>query len=245
MMGGRPRGGRIWRLTVGEKSLGWTRVGVALLCFGLTTCGGGGDSGASGGSPTSPTGSTGSTGAAPGSGPTCSSISVLGNAMGSITATIPGPFNGGVTTGGSNYVVAPAIPSLGLPAMDSFTSGAVCGDGSQIIISTRAGINDPATGIFTVGRTGTKQIGHVNGVPTSDPQTRQPLPDSIMLLLMANGVSAGGWQTNINGGSGSITLNSVSRSGASGSFSVTMIPIGPPASGNRQVSGTFNVTFQP
>jgi hypothetical protein len=215
-----------------------TRAVVALLCFGLATCGGGDDSDDSGGSgnPTGP---------APGSGPTCSSISVLGNAMGNINATIPGPFNGGVTTGGSNYVVAPAIPSLGLPAQDSFTSGAVCGDGSQIIITTRAGTNDPSTGIFTVGRTGTKQIGHINGVPASDPQTKQPLPDSIMLLLVANGVSAGGWQTNINGGSGSITLNSVSRSGAAGSFSVTMIPIGPPASGNRQVSGTFNVTFQP
>jgi hypothetical protein len=166
--------------------------------------------------------------------------------MGSINATIPGPFNGGVATGGSTYVVAPAIPSLGLPAQDSFTSGAACGDGSQIIISTRAGTNDPATGIFTVGRTGAKQIGHVNGAPAADPQTKQPLPDSITLLLAVNGVGAGGWNTGINGGSGSITLTSVSRSRATGSFSVTMIPIaGSPASGNRQVSGTFNVTFQP
>jgi hypothetical protein len=212
------------------------RVGVAIVCFGLAACGGGDDSDDSGGL----------TGPAPGSGPTCSSISVLGNAMGTINATIPGPFNGGVATGGSNYVVAPAIPSLGLPAMDSFTSGGVCGDGTQIIISTRAGTNDPATGIFTVGRLGTKQIGHINGAPAADPQTKQPLPDSITLSLVANGVAAGTWMTNINGGSGTITLNSVSRSGASGSFSVTMIPgPGSGASGNRQVSGTFNVTFQP
>jgi hypothetical protein len=55
---------------------------------------------------------------------------------------------------------------------------------------------------------------------------------------------AAAWACNISGGSGTITVTSVSQSAATGSFACTMVPVaGSPATGNRQVSGTFDVTF--
>jgi hypothetical protein len=50
--------------------------------------------------------------------------------------------------------------------------------------------------------------------------------------------------TNAAGGTGTITVNSVSTTAATGSFTLTMVATpNTPAIGTRQVSGTFNVTF--
>jgi hypothetical protein len=116
--------------------------------------------------------------------------------------------------------------------MDSFTAGAACGDGKQIIITARAIL-------------GTTNIGvDANGNPLRDPVTQQPWNHTVQYITVANGAASGLWLTNLNGGSGSITLNSVSPTAAVGSFSVSMVPSpGSGATGTRTVSGQFNVTF--
>ena len=201
-------------------------VVVLLVCAAAIACGGGGDDDDDdGGNPFGPGGSgTGS----------CSSFGPLGGARGSITANISGfgAFNGGISPGNSVYTPIAAIPSLGLPAQDTISINGVCGDLKQVLIVARA-----ITGTINIGV-------DANGNFQRDPQTQQPWVHSVMLSTVANGVASGLWVTNLTGGSGTITLNSVSPSSVSGSFSVTMIPSpGSGATGNRTMSGSFNATF--
>jgi hypothetical protein len=189
------------------------------------SCGGGdGDDGSSG-NPAGPGGS---------SGATCTSVGPLGSARGTLTANISGfgTFNGGVSTGNSFYVSAPPVPSLGIPAQDSFSIVGVCGDGSQIAFTARALI-------------GTIEIGvDANGNPRKDPAINQPWLHIIQFIQVVNGAAAGGWFVSVAGGNGTVTVNSVSTAGASGSFSVTMVANpATPAAGTRTLNGQFNVTF--
>jgi hypothetical protein len=118
----------------------------------------------------------------------------------------------------------------------------VCGDGSQINMTIRAGswIN----GVFVLGAPGTTQIGvDADGSPRRDPQNNQPLGHMVTYGLARNGVGAGTWVTGIIGGSGTFTFNNVSRTAASGSFSLTMVASAGGATGTKQMVGIFNVTF--
>jgi hypothetical protein len=167
---------------------------------------------------------------------TCNSPGVLGSARGTLTANISGFgfFNGGVSPGNSAYLPIPPVPSLGIPAQDTFVIVGVCGDGSQISFTARA-----LTGTILIGR-------DANGNPRLD--TSLPIPQPwvhiIQFVQVVNGAAAGGWFVSVAGGSGSVTVNSVSTSGASGSFTVTMVPNpATPAVGNKTVTGQFNVTF--
>jgi hypothetical protein len=192
---------------------------VALLVASVAGCG---SSGAT--TPSSNTSGSGSSSGTGGSSGACSSPGPLGSAKGTITATIDGSqFRGGVPTGESVYTAIPAV--LNVPAQDFFVISATCDALTSIQISARA----------TVGTTSI-------GQGTTDPQTHQPLVHTVILQLRQNGVAAGTWSANFNGGSGTITVDSVSRSAASGSFNVTLTPQSG-ASGNRAVSGTFSTTF--
>jgi hypothetical protein len=93
--------------------------------------------------------------------------------------------------------------------------------------------------------TGTIEFGvDANGNPRRDPQTQQPWVHILQFIQAVNGAGADGWFTSIGGGSGSITINSVSPSAASGSFSLTMVPNpATPAVGNKTLTAQFNVTF--
>jgi hypothetical protein len=187
-------------------------------------------------SPTGPSAGTASGGTTGGSGSNSASCTVagpLGSVKGVINATINGtPFFGGVPTGQSIYTPIAAQPALGLPAQDFFVIGGTCGDLTSLVITARA-------------TTGTTSFGvDANGSPLRDPQSQQPLIHSAILQLRANGVAAGTWNTSLLGGSGTITLAAIAPSGASGSFSLTMVPQPTTgASGNRTVTGQFNVTF--
>jgi hypothetical protein len=220
---------------MGQLARRWTSVLLSTLL--VAGCGGSGS-----GNPNSPSPNSGGN---PGgnTGQTCSSVGPLGAAKGTVTATVNGTaFNGGVSTGNSIYTPVPPQAFLPTPH-DIITIVAVCGDGSQISIAARAGswIN----GQFVLGAAGTTQIGvGANGNAFTDPQTQQPLNHIVQYIQVVNSVAAGGWFVSLAGGSGSITLNSVSPQAASGSFALTMIPTpGTGATGTRTVIGTFNVTF--
>jgi hypothetical protein len=214
------------------------RLSVPLSILVIAACGGGGNQ------PTSPSSNSGGN-----SGSTCSNVGPLGSAKGTLVATINGtPFNGGVSTGNSVYTPIPPQQFLPTPH-DFITIAAVCGDGSQISLGMRAGsfITPPGGGTpqFVLGAAGTTQIGvNASGVPFSDPQTQQPLNHIVQYVQAVNGAAAGGWFVRLAGGSGSITLNSVSTQAVSGSFTVTMVSTPNTGStGTRTVNGTFNVTF--
>ena len=158
---------------------------------------------------------------------------MLGSAKGTITATINGAtFNGGVPTGQAIYTPVAGVPSLGVPAQDFFTITGICGDNTSILILARATVGTTAIGV------------DASGNPLRNPQTQQPLVHTATLQLRQNGVAAGTWNVSLLGGTGTMTIASVSTTAASGSFSLTMVPqAGTPASGNRAVVGQFSVTF--
>ena len=176
------------------------------------------------------------TGPSPGSSTTdCTKVSVLGSGKGKVDATVGGaPFNGGVFGTNAKYTEVPAVPSLGIPSQDFFVIVGVCGDGSELTIAAPA-------------KTGVQQIGiGSNGQPISDPVTKQPLPYLVRFQYVRNGAATDAYFTNLVGGTGSITVSSVSKSGASGSFLVNMAKqdaSGGAGIGSLAASGTFNVTF--
>jgi len=200
---------------------------AVLIGCGMSACSSSSDSSGNPGGPSS-------------GGTTCSSVSVLGSARGSINATISGAtFNGGIPNG--NAVYTPIPPTLGLAAQDFFVISGVCGDNSQMVLTVRAGSFQ--NGVFVLGAPGTTQFGvDASGNPLRDPQTQQPLTHSATYTLVQNAAAAGAWVTSLVGGSGSITLTTVSTRAASGSFALTMVPSGG-ATGNKTVTGTFNATF--
>jgi hypothetical protein len=209
-------------------------LSVVLSTLMAANCGGGGSSNPNTPSPNNSGGNTGQT---------CSTPSVLGSARGTVTATVNGtPFNGGVSPGNSIYTPIPPQAFLPTPH-DIVTFAGVCGDGSQIIVLARAG--SWVNGQFVLGAAGTTQIGvDANGTAFSDPQTQQPLNHIVQYIQVVNNAAAGGWFVSLAGGIGSITFNNVSPQAASGSFTLTMTPTpGTGATGTRQVTGTFNVTF--
>jgi len=196
---------------------------VLLLGLGIAACGGGSsnsnNSGGGSGGPTAPSG---------GSGSTCSSIGVLGNAAGTISATIDGAvFNGGVPAPYAVYTPIPAVPSLGIPDQDFVSMQGLCGDNTSLLILAKA-------------RVGTTTFG-LNAI---DPETKNVHVNSVQLQYRTASGAGGAWVTSLIGGTGTITFTSVSRTSAAGSFSFTMVPVaGTTASGNKQVTGTFNVRF--
>jgi hypothetical protein len=181
----------------------------------------------------------------PSGGNSCNNVSVLGSARGRITATIDGAnFDGGVPAGASIYTPITPFPGLGIPALDFINIGGTCGDNTSLHILALAGSFD-ATGAFVLGRPGTTAFG-LGAAYTQPPSLAgQPLPNlSILTSRPPSGV-ASLWNTStFLGGSGSITFTQVSSASAAGSFTMTMAPqAGTGATGNKQVNGTFSVTF--
>jgi hypothetical protein len=137
------------------------------------------------------------------------------------------PFNGGVTNGGAVYT--PIAPVLNLPAQDFFVFVAIASNNSQLSVTARAKVGQAALGANVI-----------------DPETHNVSVNSASLAVpAASGTGTGaGWLTSVAGGTGTITVNTVSKTSASGSFSFTMVPTpNTSATGNRQMAGTFNVTF--
>ncbi len=109
----------------------------------------------------------------------------------------------------------------------------------------------PTTSTFAVSysngvlaMTGTDATGWTFGmaIPTSG-------PGSVPLSTGANAIltspSSQSWSaTHLDGGSGTITVTSLTSNSATGTFSFVLVPIAGGATGNRTVAqGTFNVTF--
>jgi hypothetical protein len=56
--------------------------------------------------------------------------------------------------------------------------------------------------------------------------------------------SGGGWSATLAQGSGSVTINSISATGASGTFAFSMTPANAGSAGTKNITnGVFNVTF--
>ncbi len=205
------------------------RGGLAVtLAVTLMACGGDGPTAPSSGGSGSSGGGSGGSGGSAGS---CSvPVGVLGCPKGLIRATLDGqPFNGGVTNGGALYTPVAAVPSLGIPAQDFFVFVAIASNNSQLLVTARA-----KTGVAALGAN------------VIDPETRNVSVNTATLVQPASGGAAVGaaWITSVAGGTGTITVDSVSTTGASGSFVFTMVPgAGTPATGTRLMTGTFSVTF--
>lgn len=202
------------------------RIALAPLTLSLclASCGGG--------SPSSPSASSGSSGSGGSSGSTATcggaTVGPLGCAKGLMTGTIAGAaFTGGVPTGASTYTPVAAQPALGRPALDFIVIQGTSADLTSLTLTARAKL-----GIQSLGAGAT------------DSDTRQPTLNNAALATRANGTATGQWNTNILGGAGTITLTAVSTAGATGSYSLTMLPqAGSGATGNRVVEGSFTVTF--
>ncbi len=147
-----------------------------------------------------------------------SCFAIVGN-HGTITATISGlPNFSGRIPNGNNVRTATAIPSgaiFNIQAQD-------LSDGTSVLI----------TGPMKVGTT-VMQIG-----------TGDETAISVLVQTRSCAAATGTWAANLAQGGASVTLTSASTSGASGSFLATVVPVaGSGAVGNKNVSGTFNVTF--
>jgi hypothetical protein len=84
----------------------------------------------------------------------------------------------------------------------------------------------PAVGTYTVSAaTGATVAGSLDQTSNSDPKLLQ-------------------WNANFTFGSGTITLSTLTATGASGTFSFTLVHISTPSTGTRVITnGVFNVTF--
>jgi hypothetical protein len=155
-------------------------------------------------------------------------VGVLGCPKGLIRATVDGQsVNCGVANGGALYTPVAAIPSLNLAAQDFINIVGIASTNAQISLVTRAKVRSSAVGQNVL-----------------DPDLNNVSVNSIMYIVPAGAAVASGWACNVSGGSGTITVTAVSPSAASGSFSCTMTPVAnTPSTGNRQVSGTIEVTF--
>jgi len=195
---------------------------VLLFGLGTSVCGGSNSSNNAAGNAGGPAGPSG------GSGATCSSFSVLGAAAGTISARIDGAvFNGGVPAAYATYTAVAAVPTLGIPAQDFVSIQGLCGDNTSLLLLAKARVGSTSFGLNTI-----------------DPETRNLHVNTATLQYRTATGAGGAWLTSLLGGTGTITFTSVSRAGAAGSFSLTMVPqAGTSASGNKQVTGDFNVTF--
>lgn len=63
--------------------------------------------------------------------------------------------------------------------------------------------------------------------------------------VVVSGGTAQSWAAGTSGGSGTLPINSINSTGASGTFAFTMVPVpGTGASGTKSVTnGNFSVTF--
>jgi hypothetical protein len=200
----------------------WRSLVALALAAVVTACGGDSVTNPSGGG-------SGSGGSGNGSGGNCTvPVGVLGCPKGLVRGTLDNqPFNGGVANGGAIYTPIAANPSLNLPAQDFFVIVAIASNNSQLSITARAKVGQAALGANVI-----------------DPETRNVSPNAGGLAFPATSGTGAGWLTSVAGGTGTITVNTVSRTGASGSFSFTMVPTpNTPATGTRQMTGTFDVTF--
>lgn len=142
-------------------------------------------------------------------------FAVVGN-KGSVTASITGlsAYTGIVGTGASFYAAA-------APPFFSFSATSVQ-DGTGVEVVAQALV-------------GTNPIGPANLNTPSQVNT-------ITVITRSCTAGTGTWVANIAFGSGTIMVTSVSPSAASGSFSATLLP-GLGSSGNKTITGQFNVTF--
>lgn len=111
------------------------------------------------------------------------------------------------------------------------------------IEATRTGYNGFTFGV--VGEDGGVQIALT--VDTSDPANQPPATIDLTTGSTGAEISEGGnfWYAVGSGGSGTLTLNSLDASGASGTFSFVAGPVAnsAPASTRSITNGSFNLTF--
>jgi hypothetical protein len=147
-------------------------------------------------------------------------FAVVGN-KGTMTASITGliPFTGIVPTGGSTYV--PGVGgAFGGPRFGFGAISVQDGTGVDILAEAALGIQPVGPDTLNTPSTGNR----------------------IAVTTRSCEAGTGTWIADIAFGSGTITVTSVSPTGASGSFSATLLP-GLTSSGQKTISGQFNVMF--
>ena len=144
----------------------------------------------------------------------------------------------------------PAAPTNGSPAASPGPSGASSltfkVDGSNAAASSvTAGF---ANGILSIGGTDSSRSTTLSFALTptaagTGTYTLGALSAANAQVLIGN--PAAGWQAAVGIGSGSITVNSLTPTGASGTFSFTLVAVpGSGAAGTKTITeGAFNVTF--
>jgi hypothetical protein len=149
---------------------------------------------------------------------------------------------------GSDYSSSPAAPT------NQNTGGGGGGGGGSTAAFTAVIDGQawaPTTSTFAVSyangvlaMTGTDATGWTFAVaiPTSG-------PGSVPLSTGANAIltspSSQSWSaTHLDGGTGTITVTSLTSNSATGTFSFVLVPVGGGATGNKTIAqGTFSVTF--
>jgi len=149
--------------------------------------------------------------------------------------------NGGCGGGGGFTLTCPQVVGTGTRAQGTLT-GTINGapwtaDCIAILVTSPTiisiGGSDLATGTTyqTLGFAGDKVVGT---------QTIGPLSGLNATLIQGSS----GWSASLAQGSGSLVLTSVTNNSATGTFSFSMPPVaGSPATGTKNVSGSFNLTF--
>ncbi|NOT43158.1 MAG: hypothetical protein HOP14_00975 [Acidobacteria bacterium] len=92
------------------------------------------------------------------------------------------------------------------------------------------GVNSVAFGFGALAAVGTTSVSATS-------------PTNANLVVLSG--TTGSWAASTSGGSGSLTISTINATGATGTFSFTLVPVpGTGATGNKSVTnGSFSVTF--
>ncbi len=156
-----------------------------------------------------------------------------------------------VACGGSNPASPSAVPSAGASGGGVGTPvtgrGTITAQIDGVAFSGVATVATNQSGIFAAAASNgvgaiTFGFGAVAAVGTTPVNATSPTNAN---LVVASGTSAQSWAASTAGGSGTLTITSITSVGASGTFAFTLVPVpGSGASGTKSVtSGTFSVTF--
>jgi hypothetical protein len=152
---------------------------------------------------------------------------------------------GNATSSSSSVATKPATPAASAPAAVG-GKGSISArvDGSAWTSTVTAAQYSNGSLIISGADTSSPTRAFGLGVTAGAPGTYQAtLPSPAASASWTVGSAT--WQASLVGGSGSVTITSLTSTGASGTFSFSLVPIpGTSASGNKTVTdGTFNVTF--
>lgn len=134
----------------------------------------------------------------------------------------------------------PWTASLGVQATYASPILSVGGGDKRYLVSVGLSVNR-GTGEYTTGSIDPDKL---RAITMNEEAFKETFARNTVVATLFDTTTKASWQAAPTIGSGTLTLTSISSSGASGTFNLTLEPTpGTGAVGNRTMSGTFNVKF--